>query len=108
MSKILKDEEFSLWLNDFFLFFISPDFELEPGKVSDRTDGKLVHLDGLNFSRAWGLYGLSDFPELDHLKHVANSHVNYSINDIADGSYEGEHWLASFALYALIAGSGTN
>jgi hypothetical protein len=79
------------------------DFSLEPGKVSDRTDGKLVHLDGLNFSRAWVLYGLiKEYPdEYGHLMQVANVHINYSLPSIVDDNYEGTHWLGSFALYAL-------
>jgi hypothetical protein len=72
--------------------------------VSDRSDGKLVHLDGLNFSRAWCLYGLAgQFPELSHLRVVADRHMDYSLGGITDGSYEGEHWLASFAVYALMS-----
>jgi hypothetical protein len=72
-------------------------------KVSDRSDGKLVHLDGVNFSRAWVLYGLiEDFPEdYGHLISIANAHVRYSLPSIVDDNYEGTHWLGSFAIYAL-------
>ncbi|HBY67351.1 MAG TPA: DUF2891 domain-containing protein, partial [Flavobacteriaceae bacterium] len=74
----------------------------EPGKVGDRSDGKLVHLDGLNFSRAWVLYGLANqYPEYDHLKNVANQHISYSYPNLVGDTYEGGHWLASFAIYAL-------
>ena len=58
MRKVMSKEEFQLWVKQFLPQLASVDFALEPGKVSDRTDGKLVHLDGLNFSRAWVLYGL--------------------------------------------------
>jgi hypothetical protein len=64
-----------------------------------------VHLDGLNFSRAWNLYRLAnDYPkDFGHLKFVAQTHFNYSLPAIVDGNYEGEHWLASFALLAFDA-----
>ncbi len=79
------------------------DFSLEPGKVGDRKDGKLVHLDGLNFSRAWVFYGLAQqYPDhFSHLIPVANQHVNYSYPNLIGDSYEGGHWLGSFAIYAL-------
>ena len=77
-------------------------FEFPVGKVSDRNDGKLVHLDGVNFSRAWSLAVISkDLPEYAHLKSVANEHINYSLPSIVGDSYEGGHWLGSFAIYAL-------
>ncbi|MEZ5000729.1 MAG: DUF2891 family protein [Bacteroidales bacterium] len=105
MRKVLAGEEFLDWLRDFYPQLMSPDFDLELAMVSDRTDGKLVHLDGLNFSRAWCLFGLADqFGELAHLEVVAGRHLGYSLPGVADGSYEGEHWLASFAVYALSAG----
>ncbi len=82
----------------------SESFTLEVARVSDRTDGKLVHLDGLNFSRARCIYGIAqNFPEYGHLKKIAQEHVRFSLPSIVDGSYEGEHWLASFALLALIS-----
>lgn len=103
MRRILSPERFIEWLTGFYPELFSPDFNLEPAIVSDRSDGKLVHLDGLNFSRAWCLYGLSNqFNELSHLGAVADRHMAYSLASITDGSYEGEHWLASFAVYALI------
>lgn len=103
MRKVLRKDEFKIWLHDFMPELASTEFQLEPGKVSDRTDGKLVHLDGLNFSRAWVLYGLiKDFPnEYGHLMSVANEHIHYSLPSIVDDNYEGTHWLGSFAIYAL-------
>jgi hypothetical protein len=78
------------------------DLHIETGKVSDRTDGKLVHLDGVNFSRAWSLNIISEgVPELAHLRNLANHHINYSLPSIVDDNYEGGHWLGSFAIYAL-------
>ena len=75
---------------------------MEPGRVGDRSDGKLVHLDGLNFSRAWSIYGALQVLGKDlKMYDVAEQHMNFSLDKIKDGDYAGEHWLASFALYAL-------
>jgi hypothetical protein len=102
MRRVLGEKEFRVWISDFAPQLKSNKFTLEPGEVLDRTDGKLVHLDGLNFSRAWVLYGLArQYPEYQHLIHIANQHIDYSLPNLVDGNYEGEHWLATFALYAL-------
>jgi hypothetical protein len=59
-------------------------------------------LDGLNFSRAWSLNAISkDIKSYSHLINIANSHIDYSLPSIVGDSYEGGHWLASFAIYAL-------
>ena len=103
MRRILPVKEFEKWLSDFLPQLINSDFQLEPARVSDRTDGKLVHLDGLNFSRARCLGNIAEtLPQYTHLKAIANKHINFSLPAIVDGSYEGEHWLASFALLSLI------
>ncbi len=102
MRRVLTQAEFKAWLDAFLPELSRKDFALAPGIVSDRTDGKLVHLDGLNFSRAWCLYGIAHtIPEYAHLKQVAEEHIRYSLPGMVDGGYEGEHWLASFAIYAL-------
>lgn len=102
MAKILDVNTYSIWLKNFLPELAMPDFELDPGRVSDRSDGHLVHLDGLNFSRAWCLYGIAKaLPEYSHLFRIADQHVEYSLNNLIDDSYEGGHWLASFALRAL-------
>ncbi|MEL6811865.1 MAG: DUF2891 domain-containing protein [Bacteroidota bacterium] len=102
MRRVLAREPFKAWLTQFLPELTDPAFSLSVGEVSDRTDGKLVHLDGLNFSRAWVLYGVAnDFPEFSHLKAVANAHFNYSYPNLVGDSYEGGHWLGSFAIYAL-------
>jgi hypothetical protein len=103
MSKILETNEYRLWLKDFLPAMFDTDFSIVPGKVSDRTDGQLVHLDGLNFSRASCLYGIArKLPELKHLQIIAGNHLIYSINNITNDDYMGSHWLGSFALYALM------
>jgi len=102
MRKILPAEEFRSWLKGFLPELSGTDFSLEPGVVSDRTDGHLVHLDGVNFSRAWCLYGIAaTLPEYSHLVPVANAHISHSLPNIVDDSYEGGHWLGTFAIYAL-------
>ncbi len=92
MRRVLSSEEFIAWMDSF----------LPQLAESDRTDGKLVHLDGLNFSRAWVFYGLSkQYPKYKHLQNLANHHVSYSYSNIVGDTYEGGHWLGSFAIYAL-------
>ncbi|RAV29291.1 DUF2891 domain-containing protein [Sinomicrobium soli] len=102
MRRVLPHDEFRDWFENFLPQLKDPGFAWEQGKVSDRTDGKLVHLDGVNFSRAWCLYAIArDFPEYGHLRKIANAHIAYSLPHIVDGNYEGTHWLGSFAVYAL-------
>ncbi|WP_116789431.1 DUF2891 domain-containing protein [Flavobacterium psychrotrophum] len=103
MQRIMPEKEFLKWLKDFAPKLFDKNYNWEPGKVSDRTDGLLVHLDGLNFSRAWNFYHLAkQFPkQLSHLNTLADKHLNYSLPAVVDGNYEGEHWLASFALHAF-------
>lgn len=102
MRRVLTKREFDAWLRAFLPQLYQTDFILIPGRVSDREDGKLVHLDGVNFSRAWCLYGLTrTSTTLCHLNKVADQHIKHSLGSITDGAYEGEHWLASFAIYAL-------
>ena len=102
MKRVLPASEFSTWLKAFLPKLSNEDFKFPVGEVSDRTDGKLVHLDGVNFSRAWCLYNIiEELPEYDHLKNLANEHINYSLPNLVGDSYEGGHWLGSFAIYAL-------
>lgn len=103
MQRILTKKEFLVWLKQFAPQLFNTKFTWEVAKVSDRTDGHLVHLDGLNFSRASNLYHLiKQYPkEFRHLKILADYHLNFSLPSIVDGNYEGEHWLASFALRAF-------
>ena len=102
MRRIMSIEDFKTWANDFMPELFDESFTLSVGEVSDRTDGKLVHLDGVNFSRAWSLnYIAKDIPEFKHLNNIANQHINYSLPSIVGDSYEGGHWLGSFAIYAL-------
>lgn len=102
MSKVLSHGDYKIWFDRFLPSLTKSDFHLKPAEVSDRTDGKLVHLDGLNFCRAWSLYAVAKaIPQYNYLISTANEHLHASFGKIADGSYEGEHWLASFAILAL-------
>ncbi len=103
MSRIKPEKAFLEWLKKFHQGFLNKPFTWEVAKVSDRTDGHLVHLDGLNFSRAWNFYFLANkYPKkLGHLSNLASKHLQFSISSIIDGNYEGEHWLASFLLHAF-------
>jgi len=103
MSKVLTEKEYQKWIKSFLPSLFEKKVELKPAEVLDRTDGKLVHLDGLNFSRAWCLYNIGKkLPELQALLNsIADNHVNASIDQVVGSDYMGSHWLASFLLYAL-------
>ena len=102
MKRVLSVSEFTTWFEKFLPQLKDVNYQLAVGEVSDRTDGKLVHLDGVNFSRAWALYDIvKDLPAYSHLKNIANEHINYSLPNLVGDSYEGGHWLGSFAIYAL-------
>ncbi|MDJ0906841.1 MAG: DUF2891 domain-containing protein [Woeseiaceae bacterium] len=104
MARVLQADEFADWL-DAFLPDLSGPNALVPATVSDRTDGKIVHLDGLNLSRAWDLYiianHLHDEETVRVFRELAAEHLSASLPNVASEHYEGSHWLASFAIYAL-------
>ena len=94
---------------DWFAAFL-PDVAAErpatlfvPATVSDRSDGKIAHLDGLNLSRAWCWFRLADAAGMPALRTVAERHLTAGLPHVA-GDYMGEHWLATFALLAIEAG----
>ncbi len=103
MSNVLTEKEFSVWIKGFLPGILKKDFTLSPATVNDRTDGKLVHLDGLNFSRAWCLYRLAHHlpSQKDNLISIADAHIQASMNEVTGSHYMGSHWLASFLVYAL-------
>jgi hypothetical protein len=104
MRKVLSKEVFEDWLKAFLPQLSEKTFDLEVGIVTDREDGHLVHLDGLNFSRAWCLAQLAqNHVAYHHLQRTASKHIAHSLPTITDGHYEGGHWLASFAIYALLS-----
>jgi len=101
MRKVMPKKQFIDWLKSFMPALFDIKLKIETGKVIDRTDGRLVHLDGLNLSRAWCLKGIASSIHSKRLLELANEHLEAALPQVASGNYEGEHWLASFAVYAL-------
>jgi hypothetical protein len=105
MSRIMPAAKFYGWVEQFLPGIAKGTVVMpyKPAIVSDRTDGKIVHLDGLNLSRAWCLYRIAAALEGDkpHLTKLGDVHLKASIPHIKSGDYAGEHWLASFAVMAL-------
>lgn len=105
MSRIMPADKFYGWVEQFLPGIAKGTVVMpyKPAVVSDRTDGKIVHLDGLNLSRAWCLYRIANALEGEkpHLTKLADMHLKASLPHIKSGEYEGEHWLASFAVLAL-------
>jgi hypothetical protein len=98
--------QFSLWFNNFLprVAIGEPATLFTPAIVSDRSDGKIAHLDGLNLSRAWCWRGIAPFiprAERSIAHDAANEHLEEALPHLS-GDYMGEHWLASFALLALL------
>ena len=98
MARVLPPADFRGWMKAFL-----PALPLTPAIVSDRTDPKIVHLDGLNLSRARCLYALSAALRKPALAQLGDTHAQASLPFIASGSYEGEHWLGTFAVQMLDA-----
>jgi hypothetical protein len=109
MRRMLPSDEFGAWFARFLprLAQREPRTLFQPVVASDRSDGKMAHLDGLNLSRAWcwsrlaGALPASD-PRAGLMREVAARHLEASIQHISE-DYMGEHWLATFALLALEA-----
>jgi Protein of unknown function (DUF2891) len=108
MRRVLPKNEYAAWLGRFMpeLEKGEPKSLLFPATVSDRSDPQIVHLDGLNLSRAWGMRGIaSALPKGDARRKVlldsAERHAKAALKHVASGDYAGEHWLASFAVYLL-------
>lgn len=107
MRRLLPAPEFQLWLDGFLprLGEHYPETLFRPATVSDRTDGKIAHLDGLNLSRAWCWRSLaSTFAANDTRREIAETcaakHLEAGLPHLAV-HYMGEHWLASFAVLAI-------
>lgn len=105
MRRALPEAAFRPWLDSFLpeLSDARPASLFTPAFVSDRSDGKIAHLDGLNLSRAWCWRGIAGALAPDHAAlayEAATRHLDAALPHIA-GDYAGEHWLATFALLAL-------
>lgn len=110
LRRLLPPDEFETWFAAYLPRAAQgqPVSLFTPAKVSDRSDGKIAHLDGLNLSRAWCWRGIAgalgpDDPARPIILDAAHRHLAASLPHVA-GDYMGEHWLASFALLALTAG----
>lgn len=108
MRRVLPPAEFPGWLARFLpgLAAGEPVNLLTPAIVTDRSDGQLAHLDGLNLSRAWCMWAIAaalppDDPRRAVLAASAKQHLAAGLTGVAGGDYMGEHWLATFAVYAL-------
>lgn len=108
MRRVLPAGEFADWLTGFLPEIPSHEDAswLPVAEVSDRSDGKLAHLDGLNLSRAWMLAGIATgLPELDPrraaLRAARDAHAEAGLASVTGEHYEGGHWLGSFATYLV-------
>lgn len=109
MRRVMLPDAFADWFAAFLpgLAQRKPATLFQPAGVSDRSDGKIAHLDGLNLSRAWCWHEIASSMEADDPRRpialeAARSHLDAALPHVT-GDYMGEHWLASFALLALLA-----
>jgi hypothetical protein len=110
MRRVLSPAEFHGWFEKFLpaASRSEPAALFAPATVTDRTDPQLVHLDGLNLSRAWCMRNIAGalpraHPARAALTASAARHAESALSHVASGDYAGEHWLASFAVYLLRA-----
>ena len=108
MRRVLPSAAYSDWLDGLFPGLRQGDLGrlLEPATVSDVTDGKIVHLAGLNLHRAWTMRSVAWALPADDLRaqvllESASDHLAAGLDYVFSGHYEGEHWLATFAVYGL-------
>jgi hypothetical protein len=106
MRRVLDKSRFATWLSAFLPQIPTNGSTgwLHPGEVTDRTDPKLAHLDGLNLSRGWMLQGIANaLPQGDRrigaLRATAEKHRDASLEWVSSGHYVGSHWLGTFAMY---------
>ncbi|MFT7516986.1 MAG: hypothetical protein ACI84O_000773 [Myxococcota bacterium] len=114
MRRVLSADEFPKWLDRFLpkLSTTGAINLLSPVAVSDITDGRLVHLAGLNLSRAWTLSGIASAldkhpQQQERLRAASDAHLTAGLAYVFSGNFMGEHWLASFAVYHM-TGAGLN
>lgn len=101
MRRVLSRGDFARWLDQ----ALPEDLPLAPVRVTDATDGRLAHLDGLNLSRAWMLDGILDALEPTDARRswraIRDLHASRGLAAIDGAHYAGSHWLGSFAAYLL-------
>ena len=105
MRRVLPASAFVRWFAAFL-----PTLPYKPAVVTDASDGKLAHLDGLNLSRAWMLDGIAASLPAGHarsggIRALARAHREAGLKAVTGAHYEGGHWLGSFAVY-LTSGRG--
>jgi hypothetical protein len=105
MRRVLPAADFEKWLNAFYEKR-SLDNILKMPVVSDRTDFQIVHLDGLSLSRAWCLRGIASALPARHpwkklFTDTSEHFLRTALPNVTSGNYGGDHWLASFAVYAI-------
>lgn len=97
MRRVLPAAQFVTWFEAFM-----PSWPYRPLTVTDPTDGKLAHLDGLNLSRAWMIEGIASvLADRRGLQASARAHAEAGLNAATGEHYEGGHWLGSFATYLV-------
>jgi hypothetical protein len=108
MARCLEPAAFAVWLDGFL-----PDLPRDGGadwlplaRVTDRSDGKLAHLDGLNLSRAWMLHDvLAALPDGDPRRAAVGAayaeHATVALDAVSDAEYAGGHWLGTYAVYLV-------
>jgi hypothetical protein len=108
MRRVLTRDEFSRWLDDFIPGLKSGELGNwgKAAEVSDLGDDRIVHLVGLNLSRAWTLSGIDsalspDDPRRQPIRTAIALLESSGLKYVFSGHYEGEHWLATFAVYQV-------
>jgi len=105
MRRVLPSAEFSNWFKQYMTTAGLANLTKAP-EVSDRSDYQIVHLDGLYLSRAWCLFGIAsalaqNSARTQNMHSSARRLLEAALPHVTAGNYGGEHWLASFAVYAL-------
>ena len=108
MRRVLDAVAFGDWLARFLpgIAQRDPAALFTPAVVSNRCDPHIVHLDGLNLSRAWCWRAIAAaLPAGDSRVAIAtvaaDVHQEAGLRGVGSGEYGGDHWLATFAVLAL-------
>jgi hypothetical protein len=106
MRRVLRRDDFSRWLAEYLPGLRAGDLGgwAQAAEVSDLSDPRIVHLVGLNLSRAWTIQGILTALDPEDARRVTlenaeRLHAEAGLRHVFSGHYEGEHWLATFAVY---------